>query len=51
MKAWEDEEHFQTLLLKDPEISQYLSTDEITACFDLKPYMEYVDTIFARLGL
>ncbi len=50
-KAWETEEHFQTLLVKDPEVLQHLSADEIAACFDLKPYLEHVDTIFARLGL
>lgn len=51
MKAWEHEEPFQALLMKDPEVSQHLSTDEIAACFDLKPYLEHVDTIFGRLGL
>ncbi|MFQ5881600.1 MAG: adenylosuccinate lyase [Candidatus Methylomirabilales bacterium] len=51
MKAWEEAEDFQALLVKDPEVTRYLSADEVAACFDLKPYLEHVDTIFARLGL
>lgn len=51
MKAWEEEDSFQTCLLKDPEVTRYLSPDEVTACFDLKPHLEHVETIFARLGL
>ncbi len=50
-KAWEEDEHFQTLLMKDPEVSRHLSGDGIAACFDLKPHLEHVDTIFTRLGL
>ncbi|MCZ6550158.1 MAG: adenylosuccinate lyase [candidate division NC10 bacterium] len=51
MRAWEEGEHFQTLLVKDPEVLRYLAGDEVAACFDLKPYLEHVDTIFTRLGL
>ncbi len=50
-KAWEKGEHLHALLLKDPEVGTHLSADEVAACFDLRPYLEYVDTIFARLGL
>jgi adenylosuccinate lyase len=51
MKAWEGEADFQALLSKDAEVTQYLSADEIASCFDLKPYLEHVDTIFSRLAL
>jgi len=51
MKAWGEHADFQTLLSRDAEVTRYLSPDEITACFDLKPYLEHVDTIFSRLGL
>ncbi len=51
MKAWDEETDFQDLLSNDPEVTTYLSLDEITTCFDLKPYLEHVDTIFSRLGL
>ena len=51
MRAWEEGEHFQTLLVKDPEVLRYLTGDQVAACFDLKPYLEHVDTIFTRLGL
>lgn len=50
-KAWEEGEHLRALLMKDPQVVQHLSNDEVAACFDLKPYLEHVDTIFARLGL
>jgi len=50
-KAWEKGEHFQAVLLRDPEVLRHLSVDEVAACFDLTPYLEHVDTIFARLGL
>ncbi|MFQ5848089.1 MAG: adenylosuccinate lyase [Candidatus Methylomirabilales bacterium] len=51
MRAWEAGVDFQALVLKDPELLQHLAPDEVAACFDLKPYLEHVDTIFARLGL
>ncbi len=51
MKAWGEHADFQTLLSRDAGVTRYLSPDEITACFDLKPYLEHVDTIFSRLGL
>lgn len=51
MKAWEGQADFQTLLSKDAEVTRHLSPDEIATCFDLKPYLEHVDTIFSRLGL
>jgi adenylosuccinate lyase len=51
LQAWEREEDFQGLLLKDPEVTRHLSAAEILACFDLKPYLEHVETIFTRLGL
>jgi adenylosuccinate lyase len=50
-KAWEKGEHFQAVLLQDPEVMRHLSVDEVAGCFDLTPYLEQVDTIFARLGL
>ena len=51
MKTWEGEATFQSCLLGDPEVTRYLSPDEVTGCFDLKPHLEHVETIFARLGL
>ena len=51
LRAWEQEEDFQKLLLKDLEVARHLSAAEIIACFDLKPYLEHVETIFTRLGL
>ncbi len=50
-KAREAGEHLQTVLMKDAEVIRHLSRGEVAACFDVKPYLEHVDTIFARLGL
>lgn len=51
LRAWEQEEDFQALLLEDPEVTRHLTAAEVVACFDLKPYLEHVETIFTRLGL
>jgi len=40
---------FRELVLKDPEITAYLSQSEIDSCFDLKFYTKHVDKIFTRV--
>jgi len=50
--AWPDTpSRFQTRLLADPTLGQYLSPAELEQCFDLGKNLRHVDTIFARLGL
>ena len=51
LKAQETDSEFQNLLLKDKELSKYLSEDEITACFDLETSLKRVNEIFKRIGL
>jgi adenylosuccinate lyase len=51
MKAWETETPFQELLERDPKITEYLSPEEIAACFDPSYHLKNVDAIFKRLGL
>ena len=48
---WNSDTEFQTVVLESDEVKQYLSIDEINACFDLKVNLRHVDTIFKRIGL
>ncbi|MDI6690195.1 MAG: adenylosuccinate lyase [Actinomycetota bacterium] len=49
MRVWHVKENFKDLLLKDTEITKYLSPAEIEDCFDLRYYLRNIDTIFKRL--
>jgi adenylosuccinate lyase len=49
MKVWEQGKDFQTELLADPEVTGYLSADEIKEAFDLAYHLKHVDTIFTRV--
>ena len=51
MKVWESDGQLSLLdLLKaDPEVTQRLSADELSALFDLGYHFKHVDTIFERL--
>jgi len=51
MKAWKEGKEYRELLKKDREMERYLTRREIDACFNLKYYLRYVDTIFRRLNL
>ena len=51
MKRWLDGEDFQSNVANDPDITKYLSAEEISACFDYKFFLRNVDMIFERFGL
>ena len=51
MKRWLQGEDFYENLCKDEDVRQYLTPEEIKACFDYKPMLVHVDEIFARFGL
>jgi adenylosuccinate lyase len=51
MQAWETKEEFQSLVLKDTEIRDYLNEAEVQAIFDFSYHTKHVDTIFKRVGL
>ena len=51
MKRWLDKEDFRTNVEKDPDITKYLTKEEIDECFDYKYFLRNVDMIFARFGL
>lgn len=49
MKVWDENENFQELLQKDPDIKAHLSSAEIDGVFKLDTYLRNVDTIFDRV--
>ena len=49
MQVWEEGGEFAQRVQADPDISQYLSSGELTAIFDLKHYLKHIPTIFARV--
>jgi adenylosuccinate lyase len=51
MEAWDKQVPFKGLVEAEPKITDYLSQDEIDACFDPTYHLKNVDAIFDRLGL
>lgn len=49
MKAWQEKSDFKEMLLKDEEVLQSLSPEEIEELFDLGYHLKHVDTIFNRV--
>jgi adenylosuccinate lyase len=43
--------NFETLIRQDPRVSDYLSPDEIAACFDPQHHLKHLDEIYQRLGI
>lgn len=42
---------FLETLSKDPQVTEYLSYDELADLTSMDYYLKYIDTAFARLGL
>ncbi|HWQ88898.1 MAG TPA: adenylosuccinate lyase [Desulfitobacteriaceae bacterium] len=51
LQAWQTKENFQDLVLKDKEISKYLTKEEIHLLFDYAYHTKHVADIFRRVGL
>lgn len=51
LKAKAGKLEFEALLKKDQSIGQYLSLQEIDACFDYRDDLDHVDTLFKRVGI
>ena len=51
MEAWSSQSPFLPILLASAEVREYLSPEEVQACFDPKYHLKYVDVIFHRLGV
>jgi adenylosuccinate lyase len=51
MESWQIKQNFKELLLKQKEITDFLSTQEMNDLFDLKKHLRNVDYIFKRIGI
>ena len=51
MERWLEGKYFKTNVANDPDITRYLSAEEISDCFDHKFFLRHVDMIFERFGL
>lgn len=49
LQAWSTGESFKQLVLRDPDIQNYLSNNEIDETFSLDQHLKYVEEIFARV--
>ncbi|MGH9340659.1 MAG: adenylosuccinate lyase [Acidobacteriota bacterium] len=49
MRVWDEQADFKTLILSDPDISRYLSQEEIERVFNLEAKLKYIDTIYQRV--
>jgi adenylosuccinate lyase len=49
MKVWDENQNFQELLSRDPEITAYLSKAEIESAFNVENYLRNIDPIFERV--
>jgi adenylosuccinate lyase len=47
--VWEQGTDFKQEVLKDPEITNALSREEIEECFDLHGHLGHVEEIFKRV--
>ncbi len=51
MQVWQGQGDFQSLLGQDPQVGECLGQEQLAACFDLRPLLQNVDRILARVGL
>ncbi len=49
MLTWDEGSDFQDNLANDDEVGQYLTAEDVAACFDLEYYQKNVDLIFQRM--
>ncbi len=50
MRAWDEEQDFESLVRSDGEIGTALDEDKFQAVFDLAAYTRHVDVVFDRLS-
>ena len=51
MRAWKERRSFLELLAADPKVTEHLSADELTSCFDPAFFLKNFDAIGKRQGL
>ncbi len=49
MRTWEEKEDFKDLLLKDPEISNVITPEELEECFDVTADLKNIEVIYERV--
>ncbi|MBI5140712.1 MAG: adenylosuccinate lyase [Nitrospirae bacterium] len=49
MESWRTEVDFRERLAADADVAAVLPSDELTALFDLAPYLEHVDYVYKRV--
>ncbi len=49
MLVWQEGGEFAQRVKDDPDISKYLSPDELSQIFDLQHYLQHIPTIFVRV--
>ena len=51
-KAWNtDNGDFHNLIINDPQVTKFLSPQEIETCFDPQQHLKNLDAIYQRLGI
>jgi adenylosuccinate lyase len=51
-QAWNQPEgNFHDLVVKDPQIAQLLSPEEIETCFDPQEHLKHLEQVYQRLGI
>lgn len=51
-RAWNQPDgNFQALVSQDPQITQYLTPEELQACFDPHYHLRHLEAIYQRLGI
>ena len=51
MKAWKDNNNFQSIIKKNKNVTTILNENEIDTLFDLRKVMKNINKIYKRLGL
>jgi len=51
MRVWRENVQLRDLLAEIPEVREYLTAQELDACFDIERTLRHVDTVFERLGM
>ncbi|MGB2601468.1 MAG: adenylosuccinate lyase [Candidatus Omnitrophota bacterium] len=51
LEAYNSGKDFQSLMLEDARMNEYMSREEIENCFDLEYHLRQIDKIFKNIGL
>ena len=51
LKVWQERVEFQIALNQDPDLRNYLSTDDLAQIFDINSRLKNIDYIFKKVGL